>query len=185
MDPQAPDTDVKTQARRRLLRGSFSVPAVLAVHNGSALAAASNKFLCAVKATTGSGNAAPAPAPAPDNWTRVSVYEVVESSTVTKFYVRTGDLQAIANSRNLAFVTPAGTDTGWVAFVAGGLYQFAPTPANTPSPTSVLTAVLFDNVGTAPNQTVRVVGFVQPGAPGTAPVGQGAISASCWTSIKP
>jgi hypothetical protein len=52
------------------------------------------------------------------------------------------------------------------------------------SVSSANAAVLFDTVGTAPNQTVRVVGFVQPGSAATVS-GKGAISASCWTSIQP
>jgi len=183
MDPQVPTPDAKTQARRRLIRGSFSVPAVLAVHNGSALAASSNKFRCAINATTGASNPAPAPGPA-DNWTRVPVYQWDKDANTTKYYVKSADLIAVASSRGLGYVPPSGTDTGWIAFKSGAGYAFVKAPGGTVTVSSANAAVLFDTVGTAPSQTVRVVGFVQPGS-ATTVSGMGAISASCWTSIQP
>lgn len=55
MNPQAPDNQEPISARRRLLRGSFAVPAVLTVASGSALAAKS--ATCLAKATTSSSTA--------------------------------------------------------------------------------------------------------------------------------
>ena len=49
MDLQSDTTDTKFNARRRLVRGSFSVPAVLTLASGSALAATS--VTCLAKAT--------------------------------------------------------------------------------------------------------------------------------------
>ncbi len=186
MDPQAPDTDVKTQARRRLLRGSFSVPAVLAVHNGSALAAASNKFLCAIKATT--GNSIPLPTgTTSDSYLRVAIYQFEG-----KKYVSVWDLKGVADARLLSISLPSGSvaptagqvgSLGWVEYVQGGSYTYASlVPTASPSATApaTSTAVLFspDN-GTPPK--VLVVGFVQPGM--TTGNNQGGISGSCWTSF--
>lgn len=43
MNDQAKVTDARVSARRRLLRGAFSAPAVLTLYSGGAMAAASNQ----------------------------------------------------------------------------------------------------------------------------------------------
>jgi hypothetical protein len=188
MDPQAPDTDVKTQARRRLLRGSFSVPAVLAVHNGSALAASSSKLRCAVNATSGSANRVPSASTAADGFERVGFFAAsvtVGQTTTTKYYVRVTELQKRATDLSVGFVSPSGSPaTDWVEYLSAGPYQYAK-PIAAPSDTATgLTAVLFDTLpaaGTSPPQ-IRLVGFVQPGTETVD--NQGAIGASCWSSVR-
>lgn len=183
MDPQVPTPDAKTQARRRLIRGSFSVPAVLAVHNGSALAATSNKFLCAIKSTSGASNVAPAPGPADDGWTRVQVYEWKVSSTETRFYVLDADLARKAGELGVAYVRPSTNNTGYFAYGANLGFTYTPAPdiPDELTGSSAWVALLF-----MPNTagSVDLVGFVQPLSSATIS-GRGAISGSCWTSIKP
>ena len=177
---QSPET--RPSARRKLLRASFAVPVVLAVHNGAALAAKSNALRCAVNATL--DPQFPAAAPAADSWTRTVVYN---NPTDNKKYVKVSDLLAIATAGGLGFVTPSGSNaTDWVEYVAGGSYVYA-TPVGTPAPTAaspvILAAVLFDSGGAAPN-VIRVVGFVQPNQTSAA-TGTSAVSASCWSSLMP
>ena len=186
MDPQAPTPDSKTQARRRLIRGSFSVPAVLAVHNGSALAAASNKFRCALNATTGANIPLPTGTTS-DSFLRVAIYELG-----SKKYISVYDLKGVADARNLPMSYPTGTASatsgsvgslGWVQYIAGGSYVYASLGSgDTLAPTNPATsaAVLFAPENTIPPK-VRVIGFVQPGM--TTGTNQGAISGSCWTSF--
>lgn len=186
MDPQStPPTDAKTTARRRLLRGSFSVPAVLAVHNGSALAARSNQFRCAVNAVGGSGTL-PAEtwlSNTTDKWVRVPVYKCTRISngkSVAFEAVKVQELSAIASARSLGFVAPTGTDTGWATYASGGGYAYCTAPASS-SDSGKRAAVLFKNYGTSSQPNIKVVGFVQPGQ--TTGSGHGGIMASCWTSI--
>lgn len=188
MDPQAKTPEAKPNARRRLIRGSFSVPAVLAVHNGSALAASSSKLRCAVNATTGTSIAVPGVSTSADTYERVGFFAAsvtANSGTETKYYVKVSDLQTRATALGVAFIDPTGTATEWVEYVAGGAYAYA-TPIAPPNTNAAmgLTAILFDNLpgaGATPPQ-IRLVGFVQPGT--TMVDNKGAISASCWSSVQ-
>lgn len=167
-------------ARRRLLRGAFSVPAVMAVHNGSALAASSNKLNCALKITNGTP-ILPVSVTTADGYVRVSRYQTVVF-TVTRKWIKVSDLQAVATVAGLPFVSPTGTNTGWVEYLVGGTYVFG-SPPITPTVTTSLVAVLFDSNGSAPN-FIRVVGFRQSGQT-TAPAKTSAVTGSCWTSLQP
>ncbi len=165
-------------ARRKLLRGSFALPTVLAVHNGSALATSSTKLRCALNQTDPALLAPlfPAEAIAADNSPRVTVYH---DAVDGKRYVKVTDLSGIAGLPipALGFVAPAGT-SGWVQYVSGGAYTQV-TPAGTPQSTSALAAVLFDGDGVS----LRVVGFVQP-AQATAASRVSGLTASCWSSVR-
>lgn len=179
MNDHAPQPDVKTPARRKLIRGAFSVPALLAVHNGSALAASSNTLRCALNAAQNGGEA-PGESSGGDKWIRVPIYK---ASSGSKQYVKVSDLQAVANARLLALVKPTGSSvTDLVEYKKNGTYVYA---ANVSvASTSKLTAVLFDNRGTG-DRPIRVAGFVQKEANTDAPAGTTALSESCWTSITP
>ncbi|HNU12708.1 MAG TPA: hypothetical protein PKJ45_15300 [Rubrivivax sp.] len=71
MDNQTPTPDDKFSARRRLLRGSFSVPAVLTLASGSALAAKS--ATCLAKATNQSSTEELTTSPTADTFMRVQL----------------------------------------------------------------------------------------------------------------
>lgn len=192
MDPQAPDIDVKTQARRRLLRGSFSVPAVLAVHNGSALAARSNQFRCVLNQTPAAGGAYPGLNDTSLDWVRVLRYRSGNNSNQYRWWVSVGDLTNTATLSGLGYGGPAGTQVTVTinsqSVTAFWLPWHTGAPA-APQNNAVLVqdgsvAVLFKSstVGNPPVVTVQVVGFVtesQTAAPFT-----GASTRSCWTSIR-
>lgn len=183
MDPQAPTPDAKTQARRRLIRGSFSVPAVLAVHNGSALAAASNNKMCAIKSIATDPATPPQPITGTggDGWTRAPFYK--DSASTPKSWVRYSDLSTIATSKGLGLVSPSGSNTGFVQVITGGTYAFGSPVGSVAATPAGSVALLFDNAGAAPN-TVRIIGFIQPGAAAFGS-GTGVITNSCWSSLKP
>lgn len=72
MDSKTPTPDAKTRARRRLLRGSFSAPAVLTLASGSALADTS--ATCLAKATATPSTASLVNGTPSDTFLRVRVY---------------------------------------------------------------------------------------------------------------
>lgn len=71
MKSQVHPSDDKFSARRRLIRGSFSAPAVLTLASGSALAVQS--ATCLAKATATSSTAALASSPSADTFLRVQL----------------------------------------------------------------------------------------------------------------
>lgn len=190
MDPQAPTPDAKIQARRRLIRGSFSVPAVLAVHNGSALAARSNQFRCVLNQTPSTGGAAPGLTDTTLDWVRVPRYK---RNGANEYYVNVAALAQIASTAGLGYGGPAGTSASvsvdggaatsafWLPWHSSG----SPAAPSGPLTTNGSVAVLFESssVGTPPTVVVKVVGFVKEGQT-TAGAYRGASTRSCWTSIR-
>lgn len=195
MDDHAPKTDVKTRARRKLIRGAFSVPALLAVHNGSALAASTSARMRAVlNALPDGGGETPSECDSRgDGWTRVPIhkhtyYDSGQRKNVTKHYVKVSELAAIATARDLPFVKPStgpnGIVTDYVEYVTSGQYHYA-APANNASGmtrSDRLAAVLFEKQGTS-NAQVRLARFVQKDE-GSAPVRSGAVTESAWASFQ-
>lgn len=189
MKPQAPTSVAKTEARRRLIRGSFSLPAVLAVHNGSALAARSNQFRCVLNQTPAGGGAFPGLTDNTQDWIRVARYKTSGSD---RWWVRVADLTAVGAASGVGYGGPAGTSRSvtvdgnpetsfWLP------WHSAADPA--PALGAALTldgsvAVLFGSstAGSPAVVTVKVMGFVKEGQ---LPVSfQGATTRSCWTSIR-
>lgn len=177
MDQPTQPASSPNSARRKLIRGSFSVPAVLAVHNGSALAGTSNDERCAINGTNGTA-VFPAAVTVADGYKRVTKYF---DSASGKSFIQVSDLQAVATVSGTTFVAPTGTATGWVRYVTGGTYTYS-APTGTPTATTTLVAVLFDSNGVSP--VIRVVGFVQPSQT-TAPAKTSALTGSCWASMQP
>lgn len=194
MDKEMASMVGKGPARRKLIRGSFSLPAVLAVHNGSALAARSNQFRCVLNQTPNSGGVAPGLTDTSLNWLRVPRYR--KSTSTTKFYVSVQDLTAVATNVGLVYGGPPGTPVlvtilsnsvtaNWLPWHAIGT-PAAPATSNTLVADGSV-AVLFQSssVGSPPVVTVKVVGFVKEGAAANAGPYTGASTHSCWASIKP
>ena len=181
MDQTQPATPARSSARRRLLRGSFSLPAVLAVHNGSALAARSNQFRCMINATTLTG-AQVFPQPAPNGLRKKNGWVKVYSATTmteTKYYILVSDLLTVGTYVG-GFVAPAsGSGTTWVEFSATAPYQYV-TPIGSTTGTSTRAAVLLQNY----SGVIKVVGYVKPGQ-SSAGTNQSGANASCWSSVKP
>lgn len=173
---------VTPSARRKLIRGAFSVPAVLAVHNGSALAATSNNKSCAIKSIASDPTTPPQPivGTGADGWTRAAFY--TDSSATPTRWVVYSDLSTIAASKGVGLTSPSGTNTGYIQVIAGGTYTYG-SPTLPLSSAAGSVALLFDNAGAAPT-TVRIVGFIQPSATGFV-ANTGVVTTSCWSSLKP
>lgn len=154
-------------ARRRLLRGSFSAPAVLALTSGSALAAQS--ATCLAKATTAPSTAPIVSGSSLDTLMRVRLRK--DNSNTDHFVLRS-DLGALIVAPSLW-----GASTAWQRFgvVPGSDYnKFYSSQETGAAPTNtqvdLYVALRFDAGG-------NVVGM---GLSGTGSV----VGSSCWTSIK-
>ena len=90
MDTSNSSARSKGEARRRLLRGSISAPAVLTLFSGSALAAGSNTMCVSFAVNT--TKALPADSTAPDTWVRVQVYAINLGTDKKSLWVRGADL---------------------------------------------------------------------------------------------
>lgn len=171
-----------SSARRKLLRGTFSVPAVLAVHNGSALAAASNNKACAIKSIAADPASPPVPisGSSTDGWSRAAYY--LDANSTPRKWVRYSDLMTHANAKGVGLVIPGGINSGFIRVKTGGLYEFgSPTGSVSNTPAGSV-ALLFDNAGAGP--TIRIIGFVQPGTTSFT-TGTGVVTTSCWSSLQP
>ncbi len=176
MDERNTDSDNRRQLRRKLLRGSFSVPAVLAVHNGSALAATSSAQACAVKSIA-DRHAVPAPGAA--GWASVAYHN--DGASPPKQWVLWNDLTTLAAASGVGLAIPAGANSGYIEYVAGGAYQFgAPVGSVATAEAGTVPLVFHDNG----DGTVTIVGLVQPGTTGFN-TGSGVVSGSCWSSLRP
>jgi hypothetical protein len=171
----------QVSARRKLIRGAFSVPAVLAVHNGSALAASSNNMRCAVNAVSSNQALPVSNAASPDNWVRVQRYRRTSNNVP---FVKISDINAIASTLGLSVAIPGVTSsTTLIRWSDGNLATFSPSQVQTDG--SNVVALRFDAGGTAANP-IRIVGIVTEAQSGAAaPSGSNAIAQSCWTSMMP
>lgn len=182
----------RPNARRRLLRGSFALPTVLAVHNGSALAARSNQYRCVINDVT-YRQAPPVMTVADpnDKWMRVQRWRQGASGP---YFVKVDDLLTVATTAGISYTTNAamqGTASS-NEFGSGSTTKWLPwnNPASQQAPTAgqVLTAdgtvaVIFSATGTGASAVVKVEGIATQGQT-QASLGQGATTRSCWTSIK-
>ena len=194
MKPQEPTSEATNQARRRLIRGSFSVPAVLAVHNGSALAARSNQFRCVLKQIPSTGGTAPSLTDTTLDWVRVPRYRTGPQGN-RRYWVSVGDLTSVATQSGLSYAGATGIQRSvnadgvpvtafWLPWHASENPSAPNAGANLTSAGSV--AVLFKTTASLdvpPVITVQVVGFVKENQT-TALANQGASTRSCWTSIR-
>ena len=150
MDDSQNTSSNKTAARRRLLRGSFALPAALAVHNGSALAQASNKLRCMINAVGGNYVY---PIAVSDSSLgalqgRVTLYQVPATPTVpVKYYIKASELQAVGTLLG-GWVAPQphdthpGTYATWVRYnTATTAYKYVNPGLTEPAPTSTRIAV--------------------------------------------
>lgn len=169
--------DLKSSARRKLVRGAFGVPAVLALHSGSAIAA-SSAANCLVRQ-----NLSPAtglPATADDGWFRYQLWVVRPyNGTPVSYWIKGHELDAFkAASGTRPFLSKSGRDWGW--------QEFYPS-SNTVSATQIFTPPTFDSatqecVKKGPYIVLRVDGkgaIVGAGASGTG----SAVGDSCWNSF--
>lgn len=171
---------VQVSARRKLVRGAFSLPAVLAVHNGSALAASSNKFRCATNAVSSNQSLPASSVLATDNWLRVQRYKLTSNNVP---FVRIADINSVAALLGITVAIPGVNSSTTVIKWADGSLQTDAVGLFQTDGTN-LVALRFDSGGTVVNP-IRIVGIVTSAqSSGASPPGTNAITQSCWTSIK-
>jgi len=165
MDANTPTPDAKTQARRRLLRGSFAAPAVLTLASGSALAAKS--ATCLAKATQVASTRPLMTGTPSDTFLRVRLEQYTSGSTTKYAVTRTsfGSIPVDTSFWNAS--------TTWQEFdkdtnqVIGG-QQNGAIPGGS-STTNYYVALRLNSNG-------KIVGV---GMSGTGSV----VGSSCWTSM--
>lgn len=166
MDEITPTPDAKTRARRRLLRGSFAVPAVLTLASGSALAAKS--ATCLAKATSKTSTAPLITGTPSDTFLRVRLEQYTESST-TKYAVTRSSFGSIPVDSSFWSAT-----TTWQQFDKDnnqviGSQQTGSIPGGS-STTNYYVALRLNASG-------KIVGLGTSG-------GGSVVGSSCWTSMK-
>jgi hypothetical protein len=165
-------------ARRRLIKGAFAAPAVLALHSGSALANTSSAE-CAINQID--NPVSPSLTNATDNYVRVRLWTLRKNTgnTQIRYFVRGSDLSALG-----AYVVNEYLPTGsWRQFdPAAPATQFtsiSSTPVWSSSIQGILAqdgpyvAVRFE----ADSMNAYVVGVVGPDTRGSA------VTGSCWGSF--
>ena len=182
-NPQPPS------ARRRLIRGVLSAPALMTVCSGSAFAQASN-MRCLANAATATTPPSTWGTTLADAFLRVQLYKVTTrkcnngdnkcEADVEAFYVRGYDLRMYTRSATMP------TDSQYLnihpsTYVTSGSPITFPFTVNgrttsfiSETPVIQYVAVRFDSTGT-------IVGV---GVPGTSGQG-GMVGTSCWASFKP
>ncbi|MEO5698676.1 MAG: hypothetical protein ABIQ60_16265 [Burkholderiaceae bacterium] len=155
----------KVSARRRLIRGAFSAPAVLTLCSGSAFAALSNQR-CVANQVNGT-RTYPDVGPA-DTWVRVQRYKL----NGNKFYVRGQDIVALR-----------GTSTTISSYITATQWQEATSPyailSGPPGNGNNTPQVDTGNfVAVRVNADGNIVGIVGDGTGSTS-----AVANSCWASF--
>lgn len=111
MEPSNPAPEAQRSARRRLVRGAFAAPAVLALYSGSAAAMASN--LRCVNNQVGAGRKVfPAPVGAPDRFIRVRLWSLKHNDKV-RWFLRGNDFQALTLNRTSVYNAFLGPGEWW------------------------------------------------------------------------
>jgi hypothetical protein len=174
-----PTPSPQASARRRLLRGAFSAPAVLTLYSGSAMATKSHERC--LKNVIGNNPGIPGPSSKEDGWYRCELRKrttTIDSKSVTEYWLFSNDLAVVATKRSiLTYPNQAQrfgvTHTGDSKFVANALYRSVRDTSGLQGPFSMAgkyVALKVDDTGT-------VVGVGHSGT-GTA------VSQSCWNSFK-
>lgn len=107
MEPSNPAPEAQRSARRRLVRGVFAAPAVLALYSGSAAAMASN-LRCVNNQVDAGRRAFPPPRPTADQYVRVQLWSLTDSSSTpptVRWFLRGNDLQALTMGRSTVYNT--------------------------------------------------------------------------------
>ena len=176
LNPQPPS------ARRRLIRGALSAPALMTVCSGSAFAQASN-----MRCLANAANAATPPAAwgttGTDTFLRVPLYKVEtlekcnpvgkNCEAVQKFYVKGSDLGSMARGPGM----PSNTQ---YLRIDPSSYATIGSPVDpiTAPPTIGSQAYVSQYVALRTDATGQIVGIGS--------VGQGGmVGMSCWTSLRP
>lgn len=193
MDKKLQRFDGADSARRRLIKGSFSIPAVLTVASGSALARTSSG--CVAR----DANANPANAPDFDTtnstWQRVLAYTYRKNPGSTRSYwIRHDELFALAGLAGVsiksnwitsgqALCVQSGTAaSGSTPHTSGTIYSSSSTPALPTLTSSASDAALTRYYAIKVDAAGDIIGisliYTASGQSG------GAVHQSCWNSFK-
>jgi hypothetical protein len=169
-----------TSARRRLLRGAFGVPAALALHSGSALAASSS--LRCINAQVDSAGADPIGlSDAPDQYVRVQLYAQKDAAgNVLAWYLAGASVDAARFGYRKA-VNAFLQSTQWVQIqmLTGGGASLGSTILSA-QPASTMLGPKWLALRFSPRATggyVDIVGVVDGNSLGSA------VTGSCWSSF--
>lgn len=182
MDNDLRDHDGHRTARRRLIKGSFSAPAILTLASGSAWAASSSRCIAneaAREIHPGVQTGA--------TYLQVQIYTYAKGNT-TSYWVRGADLQAIATAAGVGCFQITTTQylcmvggkapSGPTDYQAGAIYDSSTDPAMTPTLLAMFTgnyyAVSVDSSG----NIIGVDSVIKSGS-------GGAVHMSCWSSLRP
>jgi hypothetical protein len=169
-------------ARRRLLRGTFAVPAVAALHSGSALAASSSLQCVQNQAAS---PIFPVAVGAPDMYLRVQLYQLLSapgSSTVLGWYLSGSTVEAARFGERR--ITNALLSAGrWKKVnLENGLAKLAPETLYAPPPGHCVLGPRWVALRVLPVRDrgwrIEIVGVVDGTTMGTA------VTGSCWTSFS-
>ena len=171
-----------TSARRRLMRGALSAPALMTVCSGSAFAQASN-MRCLANAANATTPPAAWGTAGTDTFLRVRLYLVTtledcnpagnNCTTVYKFYVKGSDLGSMARGPGMP------SNTQYIQ-INPTSYATIGSPVNaiTAPPTIRSQAYADQYVALRIDATGQIVGIGS--------VGQGGmVGMSCWNSVRP
>ena len=165
--------DAKRMARRRLLRGAYTVPAVLTVHTGSALAGSSS-LACFAKLPTG---VAVGPA---DNFWRVEQYTGKVGGTSTKL-VKVSEIVTLCDTKSAGTIVKTFlTGKTWLKVSDSSSVVPDASPAPSKDGAGFWVAIRIDNTGTTSAPVWAVKGVApSSGLTGTPKV----MAQSCWSSF--
>lgn len=167
-------------ARRRLIRGVFSAPAVLTLYSGNTFAQAS--MSCVAKQVAAIPPALPEPSGGPDTWVRVQLWTLGAAGTGGSRWVKGEDVVALKSGTGTVHLTSvqwqcfsAGNANGNTSgYTMGQVLDSTPTKGiKTPAKNGQWVALRVDASG----NIVGVVGL--NGSSNTS-----AVAGTCWDSFR-
>lgn len=111
MEPSNPAPEAQRSARRRLVRGAFAAPAVLALYSGSAAAMASN-LRCVNNQVRAGSKVFPAPSGNPDRFVRVQLWSLRHNDKV-RWFLSGNDFDALTLDRTSVYNNFLGLGEWW------------------------------------------------------------------------
>lgn len=184
-EQQQPDgadvTEARASARRRLIRGSFAAPAILALHSGRAFAQATGAAACLVKQNSSPVTPAPTPANGDDGYFRYQLWVIrrISDNAIVSSWVKGADLAVYIRNGLSPFLASG----SWWRFninnnrlITGGPQMAQPTTNQNQTFTQTGAWVVLRVASNG--QLVGAGKFDSTGGTGGSPVGD-----SCWNSF--
>jgi len=177
VNPSNPSPEAQRSARRRLVRGAFAAPAVLALYSGSAAAMASN--LRCVNNQVGAGQKVfPAPVTTQDRFVRVRLWSLRNGGQQqVRWFLSGNDLEALRMNRPAVYNSFLGPGEWWRFDPATQQLvdsRLTSQPQGTLAHDGAWVAVRVD----ASTQGAGIVGVVD-----SSNFGGSAVSGLCWASF--